>query len=157
MHSHTHSHSNERVPPRTRRLLIAATAPLAVLTLIGFFLLRPTDVPDLSGAVQLPTNLIDGTVIRTFPSACPGLDEESLDCRQAQVRLTEGPNEGKIVSFEVSDYSSIRTIDAGDKIVLSYTPDAPEEFAYDFADMQRNTPMLVLAGIFAVAVIGFSG
>lgn len=154
MHSHNHSHSSERVPPRTRRLLIAATAPLAVLTLIGFFLLRPADLPDLSGAVQLPTNLVDGTVIRTFPSACPGLDEESLDCRNAQVRLTEGPNEGEIVSFEVSDYSSIRTIEAGDKIVLSYTPDAPEEFAYDFADMQRNTPMLVLAGIFAVAVIG---
>ncbi|MEX2587565.1 MAG: YibE/F family protein [Actinomycetota bacterium] len=124
------------------------------MTLIGFFLLRPTDVPDLSGAVQLPTNLVDGTVIRTFPSACPGLEDGSLDCRNAQVRLTEGPNEGEIVSFEVSDYSSIRTISAGDRIVVSYTPDAPEEFAYDFADMQRNTPMLVLAGIFAVAVIG---
>jgi uncharacterized membrane protein len=129
------------------------TVPLIALTLLGFFLLRPTARPELSSAIELPTDLFNATVIAINPVACPGLEGEPPDCRQAEVRLTEGPDAGDTVFFDVGDPNAVRVVTEGSRIVVSRTETEPGTFVYDFADVQRGTPMAVLAIIFALVVI----
>jgi uncharacterized membrane protein len=156
VHSHSHSHSHghrDEVPARTRRLLTFVTVPLILLTLLGFFLLRPTARPELSSAIELPTDLFNGTVTAINSVTCPGLENEPPNCRQAEVRLTEGPDEGETVTFDVGDPNAIRVVEEGSRIVVSRTETEPNSFVYDFADVQRARPMVVLALIFALVVI----
>lgn len=159
MHSHGHAHSHgsglhrDEIPARTRRLLTLVTVPLILLTLLGFFLLRPTDRMDLSEAIELPTDLYNGTVTAINAVPCPGLEDQAPDCRQAEVRLTEGQNEGETVTFDVGDPNAVRVVEEGSKIVVARTRIEPGTYAYDFADVQRGVPMTVLALIFAAVVI----
>ncbi|HVL50886.1 MAG TPA: YibE/F family protein [Actinomycetota bacterium] len=156
MHHHAHGHSSghrEEIPARTRRLLTLVTVPLVLLTLLGFLLLWPRTKPELSQAIELPTDLYNGTVTAINAVPCPGLEDEGLDCSVAEVRLTQGPNEGDIVAFEVADPNAVRTVREGSRIVVARTQTAPGVYAYDFADVQRAAPMAVLALIFAAVVI----
>lgn len=129
------------------------TVPLVLLTLLGFVLLRPAERAELSSAIELPTDLSNGTVVAVHAAPCPGLEDEAPTCSVAEVRLTEGPNEGDTITFEVADPNAVRTVREGSKIVVSRTEVAPGDFAYDFADVQRAAPLGALALIFAVVVI----
>lgn len=157
MHSHSHGHGhaghNGDVPLRTKRLLTIVVVPLILLTILGFVILWPNRVPDIAGAIELPTGLFNGTVVAVNAVPCPGLEGGALDCREADVRLTEGPDEGETVTFEVGDVNAVRTVREGEKIVVARTETEPGAFSYDFADVQRGTPMMVLAVIFAAVVI----
>jgi uncharacterized membrane protein len=159
-HRHTghghgrHSHEGDDIlPARTRRVLLLVTVPAFVLTIVGMVLLRPTGTPDVSEAVELPSDLVDGTVVGMTPSVCPGLEGGEPTCRTVRVRLTSGPDSGEIVSFEATDTSVILTLEVGDEIVLSHTGNNADDFAYDFADRQRRVPMAVLALLFAAMVV----
>lgn len=155
MHSHSHSHSHgpgghgDNVPARTRRLLTLVTVPLILLTLVGFVLLRPTERLDISEAIQLPTDLYNGTVIAINSIPCPGLEDEAPDCREAEVRL----NEGDTVTIDLGDPNAVRVVEEGGKIVVARTEIEPGLSAYDFSDVQRGVPMTMLALIFAAVVI----
>lgn len=98
MHHHAHGHSSghrDEIPAGTRRLLTLVTVPLVLLTFLGFVLLWPRTRPEISRAIELPTDLFNGTVTAINAVPCPGLEDEGPDCSVAEVRLTEGPNEGK--------------------------------------------------------------
>lgn len=152
-HSHSHSHGpgghGDNVPARTRRLLTLVTVPLILATLVGFVLLRPTERLDISEAIQLPTDLYNGTVIAINSIPCPGLEDEAPDCREAEVRLSEGDT----VTIDLGDPNAIRVVEEGSKIVVARTEIEPGLFAYDFSDVQRGAPMTMLALIFAAVVI----
>ncbi|HEX2178378.1 MAG TPA: YibE/F family protein [Actinomycetota bacterium] len=152
-HSHHHGSHSDEVPARTKRLLTLVTVPLIVLTILGFLLLRPAEVRDLSSAVELPTDLYNGIVTSIDAVPCPGVDEETPSCRVAEVRLTEGPDEGQTVTFEVGDPNAVRAVAEGGRIVVARTEIEPDTYAYDFADVQRAGPMAVLGLIFAVSVV----
>jgi uncharacterized membrane protein len=153
VHAHTHGGHSDQVPARTRRLLTLVTVPLILLTLLGFILLRPTRLPNVSRAVELPTDLYNATVTAIDLVPCPGVENEAPNCRTAEVRLTEGPDEGEIVTFDVGDPNAVRAVREGARIVVARTEIEPGTFAYDFADVQRGGPLVVLALIFAVSVV----
>ena len=157
MHSHSHGHGHaghsDDVPLRTKRLLTMVVVPLILLTILGFAMLWPNRAPDIASAIELPTGLFNGTVVAVNAVTCPGLESEALDCREADVRLTEGPDEGETVTFEVGDINAVRTVREGEKIVVARTETEPGAFSYDFADVQRGGPMVVLGLIFAGVVI----
>jgi hypothetical protein len=155
MHGHAHYHDGrgDHVTAATKRLLTFITLPLIALTVIGFFLLRPLDRPEISDAIELPNNLFNGTVTSIEAVPCPGLETEGPDCRVAEVRLTEGPDEGDIVQFQVGDVGAIRTMEQGAEIVVSQTETEPGTVIYDFADVQRSDPIVLLALIFVAVVI----
>jgi uncharacterized membrane protein len=157
VHGHTHGHLHgghtEVVPARTRRLLTLVTVPLVVLTVLGFILLRPAEPRDLSSAVELPTDLYNAIVTALDTVPCPGVEQEAPGCRVAEVRLTEGPDEGQTVTFDVGDPNAVRAVAEGSRIVVARTEIEPDTYAYDFADVQRGGPMAVLALIFAVSVV----
>ncbi len=156
MHHHAHGHSSghrDEIPAGTRRLLTLVTVPLVLLTFLGFVLLWPRTRPEISRAIELPTDLFNGTVTAINAVPCPGLEDEGPDCSVAEVRLTEGPNEGETVTFEVADPNAVRTVREGSRIVVARTETEPGVWAYDFADVQRGGPMVALALIFAAVVI----
>ncbi len=159
MHGHSHSHSHgpgghgDHVPARTKRLLTLVTVPLILLTVVGFVLLRPTDRLDLSEAIQLPTDLYNATVTSINAVPCPGLEDEAPDCRQAEIRLTQGENEGDIVTLDLGDPNAVRVVEEGSKIVVARTEIEPGIVDYSFSDVQRGVPMTMLALIFAAVVI----
>ena len=55
--------------------------------------------------------------------------------------------------FRIADGALKPEFEVGEKVILSYTPDAPPEFQYQFADRQRRSLLLWLALLFAAAVI----
>jgi uncharacterized membrane protein len=74
------------------------------------------------------------------------------------VRLTQGPDKGETrrLSFSV-DSPSTPDLGPGDRIVLAHTPDASEEFDYQYADRQRRRVLIAAAVLFALAVVLLGG
>ena len=162
--SHSHGHVDHAAPEpaisaTARRGLTIAVIPLVLAALVGLAVLWPRGTtPDLATGVELPAELVDGTITMTDPSACPGLEEgDGPQCLVASVRLTTGPNAGDIIYLDVTPGPATPEFARGDKIVLGHVtdlpPGAPEGSEYYFADFQRDTPLLVLALLFAGAVI----
>ena len=165
--SHSHSHGldahtgpDPEIGSRARRALTLAVIPLILATAIGLAVLWPRGTtPDLATGLELPADLVDGTITMTDSAACPGLEEEDggPECMVASVRLTTGPNAGEIIYLDVTPGPATPDFARGDKIVLGHVtdlpPGAPESSEYYFADFQRDTPLLVLALLFAGAVV----
>jgi uncharacterized membrane protein len=73
-------------------------------------------------------------------------------CAEATVEVTSGPHAGRTFT-EVVPPDGGRNYHEGQEVVVAYAPDAPEELQYSVTDVARETPMLLLAAIFAVAVV----
>ena len=164
-HSHSHGSAGTATGPEpefsstARRGLTIAVIPLVLATAIGLAVLWPRGTtPDLATGLELPADLVDGTITMTDPSPCPGLEEgDGPECLVASVRLTTGPDAGDIIYLDVTPGPATPEFARGDKIVLGHVtdlpPGAPEGSEYYFADFQRDTPLLVLALLFAGAVV----
>ena len=153
MHAHDHDHG-EPVPPRTRRLLIGAVVPVVVAIVVGLVLLWPGEVEvDAFTDSVAADDIYSATVVQVLDVPCQGTDP-SLDigCTIPSIELHEGPDEGQIIELaEESDFGV--PLEAGDRIVVAYAADAPEGFQYAYQDRERRQPLLVLAVLFALAVL----
>jgi len=161
-HSHTASGDNSPEPAvslRARRTLAIAVIPLVLATVIGLVLLWPRGTtPDLATGLELPADLVDGTITNTDEAPCPGIvEEDGPQCVVASVRLTTGSDAGQIIFLDVTPGPATPAFAPGDKIVLGHVtdlpPGAPEGSEYYFADFQRDSGLLVLALLFAGAVV----
>jgi uncharacterized membrane protein len=139
----------------TRRLLNTILAVIVVATAIGVVLLWPGEKPaGVDAGLGFDQELVDGTVIRAEEGPCAQTQpEDDIRCRTYEVRLDEGPDRSQTTSLEIPVGPSSVTLRKGDAIVLGRTPDAPAELAYQFADYQRRSPLLVLTVLFAIAVV----
>ena len=154
--SHPHSHSI-RGGRRPGGALLAVLIPLLVLTGAGLALLWPNGERAASRLdLDFGADLVDGTVDAVDDGECvataPGSD---LMCRVASVRIDEGPDEGDVFELEIQDSPTSVRLEDGDKIVLNRVTaaDVPPDLRYTFADYQRGKPLVLLAALFAVAVI----
>lgn len=158
---------------RLRRLLTAVLTPLLLAAVAGVVLLYPTGgLPDSMIDSGTP---IDGTITAVTTGGCTAEDDEdtgdggvdvdtspdSADedadeqrCYQLDVRLDEGPAAGtSIRKYEPADPASPRFA-AGDPVVLNHGGgDAADANSYQVADFQRGMPLVLLAALFAIAVI----
>lgn len=66
--------------------------------------------------------------------------------------MTTGADRGRLVT-EVVRPEQLRRFTVGQGVVLAYSPEAPEDLRYSVVDVHRGPPMLLLAGLFAAAVI----
>ncbi|MDP9452111.1 MAG: YibE/F family protein [Actinomycetota bacterium] len=143
--------------PRTRRLLVALLVPFLAATAVGVVALWPGG-GDAQVAPELgaPRELFDARVVGVERGACTGTPAEAgIRCVRAQAVLLEGPDQGMTIDLpEQSDVGGAIRLEIGDTVVLGYFPGAGEGFEYSFADRQRLGPLLLLAGIFAAAVVG---
>jgi uncharacterized membrane protein len=144
------------VPKRTLQTLNVVAAVLAVLTLLGMVVWRPGDRasrPNLEQA-GAPSSFYDAKVLGSRSGACQGTPPESgIQCDLVTLQLLEGPDKGQPVDIDFPESPTTPEVSRGDKLVLSYTPSAPREFRYQFADRQRKSVLFWLAAAFAIAVV----
>ncbi len=135
--------------------LTTTAVVIAIVTLVGAFLLRPTGErrPDVSQFGTI-TVVYDAVVDSAHVGRCAGADPASdVRCQFLVVRLLKGPDEGKRFTWE--DTVSLRTsqLDAGDKVVAGRPRNPQPGFQYTVVDRQRKPPLLWLAALFALAVL----
>ncbi|MCP2166638.1 YibE/F family protein [Goodfellowiella coeruleoviolacea] len=85
-----------------------------------------------------------------------GPDQSGSDgsCVLVSVLMSDGDAAGRTVGLTVPVEPSTPRFSAGDQVVLAYSGSDPTEpGSYQLVDFQRDTPMLLLAVLFAVAVL----
>jgi uncharacterized membrane protein len=81
-------------------------------------------------------------------------DPGARPCLTVEAAMTDGPGKGHTVRLTVPIEPSTPRFTANDKIVLSYNGgSATDPNSFQLVDFQRGLPLLVLAALFAVAVI----
>ncbi len=164
-----------------RRLLTIAVCAIGLAALVGLAVWWPGGDPDVDREALGFSDRVQATVTRAEtgpcagattdpaagsaidPAADPAVDPavdsatgQAPECVIVTVRLTNGTGAGETATLETSsDFeSSVSRLEAGDEIVLNDAgAEVPAEVRYSFADMQRSTPLAVLAVVFAVVVV----
>lgn len=154
MHTHAEHDPAEQRRPRRRRtptsarwLLGGVVVPLAVATLVGLFLLWPSDgAPrDLAG---FRANLAHATVVGLQPCTDP-----LPQCSVARVEVTSGAGAPREAVAALPYGEQAPTVSVGDDVLLSFEPNAPPQDRYVFQDFDRTDPLLILLLIFVAAVL----
>ncbi len=155
-HGHRHGHDDEPVAVRAdaQRLLGAVAALLAVLTVVGLVLLRPTgEARSLAEEVGLASERYRAEVVGTASQPCSFAGEgDRRFCLVVDVRPSGGSAEGQVIRLAEFDLGDpfVPRLAAGDDIVVAYEPTTD---TYAFADRERRFSLGLLALVFAVAVI----
>jgi uncharacterized membrane protein len=146
--------SGLHVSQRTRTVLIAITVALAVVTVVAMVLLRPTgaDRPDLSG-LGFVSETVDAEVVSAPDVPCEGQPEGGVTCREVTFEVVEGDRSGQLVTQDFVLTGTTPRLEAGDRVVLAHDPGAEPGFEYRFVDRDRQSTLVWLAVLFAVAVV----
>jgi uncharacterized membrane protein len=153
-----HAHGGEHelaIPVRTRRVLAVTAGVLAIATLVGIIALRGTgDLFEGSERLNLVSEVYDAKVVESERQPCEGtVESDDVPCDVARFRLSQGPDKGDTIELEFPESPTTPDLDPGDRVVLSYDPDATAGFEYQYADRQRRPVLLWLTLLFAAAVI----
>lgn len=139
--------------PAVRVTVVAVLLPLVIATVAGLVLLWPSgEPPEVEGAQRS-----DATVLDVRECAAPPEGSGSGECREADVRIDSGTDDGVVVVVPVPFGAGAPDFEPGDRVIVGAVPDAPIESRYELLDYQRQLPLLILALTFAAAVIALSG
>lgn len=141
--------------PRITRLLALVVAPLVAVTIGGLVVLWPSGGIESSAGAGAQGVLVKGKVVADRSVPCPGNDFGGVtkECHLTTVRLTSGPDRGQRTVLDLVTGPDQPALDIGDRLVLGRT-DAGGEVTYYFSDFQRQSPLLWLAGLYVLVVIG---
>ncbi|SEC67899.1 Uncharacterized membrane protein [Amycolatopsis tolypomycina] len=160
-----HGHGHGPAAPASRRvrlLLIWLLAPLALATVVGMVVLYPWGKASPTSVVPQGTPVhADIRTTATGPCLAQGqvqvgdqTDPNAKPCLTVELTMTDGPAAGKPLRLTVPIEPSTPRFAAGDAVVLAYNNGNPGDPAsFQLVDFQRGTPLLVLAALFAVAVL----
>lgn len=145
-----HDHRGGPLPitPGMRRLVLIVLIPLLLATAAGMVALWPTEERPATDGVDR----FDATVIDTHEC----VDSPDPDCVEGVIRLDSGPDRGAEVTVAVPYGPDFPEFTSGDEIVVVGNPDWPLEERYNVQDFQRSAPLLLLAVLFALAVVALS-
>ena len=145
--------------------MILLLAGMFLLTAIGLALLWPGARPHFRSTSDASATQ-KATVLKVFPRICPV--ETHPGCKQVNLRLTSGPDHGKLSFLMMPGDEAVPTIGAGDHISVLRNDESllgpgvvpqpdqqldPAQAPYGFVDFQRQGPILFLAILFALLVI----
>ncbi|MFE6889925.1 YibE/F family protein [Streptomyces sp. NPDC057694] len=173
-HGHSHSHGPAAPVSRHLRKVIAAVLiPFSVAVVVGLAVLWPGGAPphERTG-VGFDRQTQQATVTKVDKVSCasvnasgdtPTGDTSTAEgsaaqqqargtCENATIRIATGKDKGRTFT-EVVQPDSPRQLHEGQKVIVAYAPDAPENLQYSVTDVNRKIPMVLLAGIFALAVV----
>jgi uncharacterized membrane protein len=164
--AHGHSHGGEvswRPARRIRIALLAALAPFVIATGVGLVALWPSHhhqpVPLQFQTYGSGKSLYEkGTVASVTSRTCggnPGPGNQPSTCSTAHVRLSSGPDRGKVVTITTGGAGDV-SLHPGDRIRVVRGPvisRATGQRVYEFDDYVRDAPLIVLGAIFAVVLV----
>ncbi|WP_381796330.1 YibE/F family protein [Streptomyces niveus] len=174
--SHGHSHSHGPAAPvskHLRKVIAAVLIPFATAVLVGLVVLWPGGAPahERTG-VGFDRQTQQGQVVKieqidcedvnaaqvpptgdtTTPQGREAQRAQTGDCEKATVEVTTGKDKGRRF-VEIVQPDAPRQFHVKQGVVVAYAPDAPRDLQYSVTDVDRTTPMALLAGIFALAVV----
>jgi uncharacterized membrane protein len=133
---------------------VATTAVLAVATLAGILILRPSgDVrADLRG-LGIAAVVYEAEVVAVRDTPCPDQPAGEATCRRFVFQVTEGPDAGRLESQVFVVSATTPDLERGDGVLLAYDSAAQEGFRYRYFDRDRTSLLLWLAALFAASVV----
>lgn len=155
-HGHGHTPA-EPASRRVRTIIAVLLIPFAIAAAVGVVLLYPFgDSTETRGGSGTP---VDGVVTAASTGACNG-DVQVGDqgggnqCLLVTVRMTDGAAPNQEIRTAVPLEPSTPRFAVSDEVVLAYDGGNPADGAsYQIVDFQRDIPLALLAGLFAVAVL----
>jgi uncharacterized membrane protein len=154
-HGHSHDHPRHEVAGDVRRTLVVTTAVLLAAALIGVAVFWPRDSLSLDREALGFGDRVQATV--TGSETRPCAEQPTDRCLTVTARIDSGDDAGDTATIETvvdGGPTQLKRLVEGDAIVLNDAgSDVPAEVRYSFADMQRATPLVVLALLFAAVVV----
>jgi uncharacterized membrane protein len=137
--------------------MLLLLVPVGLATVIGLVVLWPDGGPSRAQQVAEtyfpPGNTYpDARVVSVEPCPAAGGEAPVADCLAAVVEVLEGEGAGDFQQIELQADAVASGIEVGDTLVVSRDGGAEGGPSYAFSDYERDTPMLVLAILFAVVV-----
>jgi len=128
---------------------------VALAAVAGAVWLWPAaDRPVLAEELGMSAELVDAQVQAVDEVACFGTDPSMGSiCHEVTFEVTSGSTDGDTATFEIPVYEASVKLEPGDAITVGYQADVDPPFQYYFNDFQRQTPLLVLGALFALAVV----
>jgi uncharacterized membrane protein len=173
-HGHSHSHGPATpVSAHLRKIIAAVLIPFAAAVVVGLLVLWPGGAPEHERTgVGFDRQTQEATVTKVDEVDCKSVNasggtptgdtstaegssaqqQASGTCKKATVRVDSGKDKGRTFT-EIVQPDSSRQLKQGQEVIVAYAPDAPEELQYSVTDVNRKLPMVLLAGIFALAVV----
>jgi uncharacterized membrane protein len=155
-----HVHADVGPRPAARRqvriLLALLVTPFALATIVGLVVLWPADRPvEVPEAIGPQPERAEAVLVRVTRVPCSGTvdDPGAPPCTTATARIRTGPHRGETVDLPEfgGDYGS--RLEPGDRVVLAYVGGEDAGAGWYFEDFARRRPMLLLAVVFAAAVL----
>ncbi len=149
-HSHGDRPGLGPTPRHLRVLMALLVGPLVLATVIGVAVLWPDGDLEISGP---------GVDVRRGTAQVQEIGEcrqDVVGCQLAQVELLSGPGAPGEAEALLPYGERAPVVEPGDRIIVSFTAEAPEGEQYAFQDFDRGPPLLVLTLLFAVGVLALS-
>ncbi len=160
-HGHGHGHgeavdtsevdADAVVARRVRAVVVGLLIPLILGAVALTVVLWPSGD---STSEALVTEQGRGVVTKVEP--CPGKDAQNCDVATVRVTAASVGGTGMEVELKMPKGKLAPTVHPGDRVMLGIALDAPQGQQYQFIDHDRSRPLLLLAGLFAVAVVALS-
>ena len=157
---HGHAHGHTPAPPASRRvktIIAVLLVPFALAAVAGAVWLYPFgDQKEVRAGAGTP---VDGVVTSASQGSCNGDvqvgDQGSAnECLIVTVQMSDGPAPGQEIRTLIPIEPATPRVAVNDKVVLAYGGgNATDGQSYQLVDFQREIPLALLAGLFAVAVI----
>ncbi|MFB7502127.1 YibE/F family protein [Streptomyces broussonetiae] len=175
-HLHGHSHSHGPAAPvskHLRKVIAAILVPFTAAVVVGLVVLWPGGAPPHKRTgVGFDRQTQQATVTKVVEVSCKSVNasgesptgdtstaegssaQQQADgaCKKATVRVDTGKDQGRTF-IEIVQPDQPRQLHQGEKVVVAYEPSAPKDLQYSVTDVNRQFPMALLAGIFALAVV----
>ncbi len=156
-----------------RKVIAAVLIPFATAVVVGLVVLWPGGAPahERTG-VGFDRQTQQATVTKVEEVSCSSVNasggtptgdtstaegssaqqQANGTCKKATVRVDTGDDKGRTFT-EIVQPDQSRQLEQGQEVVVAYEPAAPKDLQYSVTDVNRKFPMVLLAGIFALAVV----
>ena len=148
MGAHAHHDHHVEVDPQIARSLWTTLGMFALVVLVAVAVLWPGGPDGVDDPLLLDADPVPARVDSDEVLACSVVVEE--ECRLIRFEVTGGELDGLTGSIELAIGNRIRS---GDDILLTVFETESGRLVFDFYDFQRGSPMVVLAVLFAAAVV----
>ncbi|TDD18963.1 YibE/F family protein [Kribbella turkmenica] len=160
-HGHGHGHGDhvvdtsvvnaDAIVARRVRIVVAAVLiPLITAAVVAMIVLWP------GGGVKVASYQTE--TARGEVTAIKACSDPKAQCDEATVKLSTGPEKGRSVPVAIPKTGQVPIpVEVGESVMLGVQADAPTiADKYQYVDHDRTRPLLLLAGLFAVAVVALS-